>query len=242
MATTYPQLVLFGDSLLQGSIDIQDGFSFQAALQTRLIRRLDVVNRGFAGWTSKNALEYLPKIFPALNDQSPKLDYLIVLFGANDAIVPHPASTRHVSVDDYKLNLIRLINHVHIRSHRPKILLVTPTPVDEDKLNSLGHEPRTLAHTRLYAEAVREVAKENSDIILIDLWQAVVEKATHTITQDIRSNLAAELPAANFDGLFIDGLHLSAVAYKLFYDLVTPYLPEGHPSQYVYPDWKDLVN
>lgn len=34
----YPQIVLLGDSLLQFSVDLQDGFSFQAALQTRMIR------------------------------------------------------------------------------------------------------------------------------------------------------------------------------------------------------------
>ena len=31
----YPQVVLFGDSLWQGSVDTQDGFSFYAALQKR---------------------------------------------------------------------------------------------------------------------------------------------------------------------------------------------------------------
>lgn len=30
-----PQVVLFGDSLFQGSTDLLDGFSFQAALQSR---------------------------------------------------------------------------------------------------------------------------------------------------------------------------------------------------------------
>lgn len=36
LQTSYPQLVLFGDSLLQGSIDVQGGFSFQAALEARM--------------------------------------------------------------------------------------------------------------------------------------------------------------------------------------------------------------
>ncbi len=33
--TSYPQIVLFGDSLIQGAVDFVDGFSFQAALQSR---------------------------------------------------------------------------------------------------------------------------------------------------------------------------------------------------------------
>jgi len=35
MASTYPQFVLLGDSLFQQSMQLQEGFSFQAALQTR---------------------------------------------------------------------------------------------------------------------------------------------------------------------------------------------------------------
>lgn len=31
----YPQVVLFGDSLFEGSVDAQDGFSFYATLQKR---------------------------------------------------------------------------------------------------------------------------------------------------------------------------------------------------------------
>lgn len=31
----YNQIVLFGDSLFQGASDVQDGFSFQAAVQHR---------------------------------------------------------------------------------------------------------------------------------------------------------------------------------------------------------------
>ncbi|KAH7140479.1 SGNH hydrolase-type esterase domain-containing protein, partial [Dactylonectria estremocensis] len=237
--TAYPQLVLFGDSLLQGSVDIQSGFSFQATLQTRLIRRLDVLNRGFAGWNTKNALEYLPKIFPEPNDLSPKLDYLIILLGANDAIVPHPESTRDVPVHQYKDNLTRIISHAHIKSHNPKILLVTPPPVDETKLNSLGHEPRTVAHTALYAEAVRQVVEENPEVVLIDLWKAVMDKAAPS---HVNAHSLPGSPEGDFNRLFTDGLHMNGEAYRLFYDLATPHIPEGESSQYIYPDWRDLAS
>ncbi|KAF4342410.1 GDSL lipase acylhydrolase family [Fusarium beomiforme] len=228
MAATYPQLVLFGDSLLQNSIDVQDGFSFQAELQSRLIRRLDVVNRGFAGWNTKYALQYLPSIFPKPTSSSPKLEYLVILLGANDAIVPHSHSTRNVPVDQYKDNLTTIINHEHIRAHSPKIFLVTPPPVDEEKVKSLGNEPRTVAHTALYAEAVREIAEENSDIILVDLWDVIT-----------KASLAS--PEKNFNHLFVDGLHLNGEGYRLFYDLIQPLISGLDSTQYIYPDWKDLA-
>lgn len=36
LQTSYPQFVLLGDSLFNNSIEIQDGFSFHAAIQTRM--------------------------------------------------------------------------------------------------------------------------------------------------------------------------------------------------------------
>jgi hypothetical protein len=34
--TPYPQVVLFGDSLFEGCVDVQDGFSFYATFQQRM--------------------------------------------------------------------------------------------------------------------------------------------------------------------------------------------------------------
>ncbi|KAF5566336.1 GDSL lipase acylhydrolase family [Fusarium napiforme] len=226
MATAYPQIVLLGDSLLQNSVDVQDGFSFQAELQAQLIRRLDVVNRGFAGWNTEYVLRYLPKIIPKPTDSSPNLEYLVVLLGANDAIVPHPEATRNVPVDQYKENLTQIINHEHVKAHSPKILLVTPPPVDEDKLTSLGNEPRTVAHSALYAEAVRQVSREHPEVILIDLWNAI-------------TNAPSGLSGSNFNHLFTDGLHLSGEGYRLFYHLIHPCILERTLPRYIYPDWTE---
>lgn len=36
LQTSYPQFVLLGDSLFKNAIEIRGGFSFQAAVQTRM--------------------------------------------------------------------------------------------------------------------------------------------------------------------------------------------------------------
>ncbi|KAL0931656.1 gdsl lipase acylhydrolase family protein [Colletotrichum truncatum] len=77
MAKPYPQIVLFGDSLFQGSAVVFDGFSFQAELQCHVMRRYDVVNRGFSGWNTENALKYLPDIIASPSDSGPQLKYLV---------------------------------------------------------------------------------------------------------------------------------------------------------------------
>ena len=93
----YPQLVLFGDSLFQGCSDIQDGFSFQGALQNRecqeavyaacghvltspfsdCMRRIDVVNRGFSGYNTSQSLKIIENVFPAPTPSGPKLEILV---------------------------------------------------------------------------------------------------------------------------------------------------------------------
>lgn len=88
--------MLFGDSLFQGASAVQDGFSFQGALQNRMpvhtpgetiilvsdpiidcIRYLDVINRGFSGYNTKNALQLLPQIFLPPSPSNPKIEYLV---------------------------------------------------------------------------------------------------------------------------------------------------------------------
>lgn len=101
---SYPQVVLFGDSLFEGCVEVQDGFSFFAALQKReqpssasqrtsqvtsiqdimltygtadCSRRFDVVNRGFSGYNTSQALKILEEVFPKPEPTGPKLKYLV---------------------------------------------------------------------------------------------------------------------------------------------------------------------
>lgn len=40
-------------------------------------RRLDVVNRGFSGYNTSQALEILEQVFPKLSPEGPKMKYLV---------------------------------------------------------------------------------------------------------------------------------------------------------------------
>ncbi|QUC18624.1 uncharacterized protein UV8b_02865 [Ustilaginoidea virens] len=258
MAHSYPQIVLLGDSLLQQSVDIRDGFSFQAALQTRFIRRLDVVNRGFSGWNSANAVEYLSEMIPQQTSSSPKLKYLIVLLGANDAVLPLPSTSQHVPIEQYKQNLIKIITHAHIRAHNPEILLVTPPPVDEIKRTKLdiaeghGRAVRLFARSASYSETVREVAREHPGTVLIDLWKAIMERAIEMTPHDYTTGgpwlgSPENGKQGGLDNLLPDGLHMSGEAYKVFYDEIIGHvgrewasLPEEDRTGYMFPDWRVL--
>ncbi|KAK1691201.1 GDSL-like Lipase/Acylhydrolase [Colletotrichum godetiae] len=257
MAKPYPQVVLFGDSLFQGSVVTFEGFCFQAELQCHVNRRYDVVNRGFSGWNSANALKYLPEMFPPPSPSGPQLKYLLVLLGANDAIQPMHTTTQHVPLEDYKQNLVKIVTHPNITAHNPKILLVTPPPIDEIRITKLdlawGHSKpiRTAKISAGYTQAARDVAAEVPGVVSIDLWQALMDHAVAKTPDFKAGGPLLGTPELGEQGgladLLPDGLHLSGEAYRVFYETVLPHigqeymgLPEDDRTDYVFPDWRDL--
>ncbi|KAG5993623.1 hypothetical protein E4U43_003438, partial [Claviceps pusilla] len=183
----------------------------------------------------------------------------VVLFGANDAVLPLPTSCQHVPIEDYKDNLTRIITHPHIKQHNAKILLVVPPPVDEIKLAKIdvanGHAStqRTSATSAAYSEKAREVARENPGVVLIDLWKAIMDKAIDMTPQDYKPGgpwlgSPGNGRQGGLDSLLPDGLHMSGDAYRVLYDEIESHIGEewrGLSEQdeyagYVFPGWKVL--
>ncbi|CAM1505361.1 Fc.00g109980.m01.CDS01 [Cosmosporella sp. VM-42] len=224
-----------------------------------LIRRVDVVNRGLSGWNSSHALQYLPEIFPERTEGSPKMDYLVILFGANDSVIPLPTTAQHVPIEQYKENLIKIINHPRIVAHKPKILLVTPPPVDEIKVTKLdlanGHSRsiRTSAISASHSEVTRQLAREIPGVVSVDLWKAVMDKAIELSPGDYQEGGPLLGTPENgkqgfLDVLLHDGLHMGGEAYKVFFQTLLPHIgPEwaalaaDDRTGYVYPDWRVLT-
>ncbi|KOS17848.1 GDSL esterase/lipase [Escovopsis weberi] len=194
-------------------------------------------------------------LFSKPGPQTPKIDYLLILLGANDAVVPLKTVHQFVPIEQYKKNLGAIINHPHIAVHKPTILLVTPPPVDEVKLTRIdtaeGHASatRTADRTAKYAETAREVAQENPQVVLVDLWQAVMAKAIEMTPGGHPSDgpLLGSLESGKQGGLDVllpDGLHMGSIAYKVFWDQVVPHFggerdPEDK-SGYHLPEWRSL--
>ena len=111
MAAPYPQVVLLGDSLMQGASDLDAGFSFQAALQKHCMRRYDVINRGFSGYNTSQVLRILADLIPAPVPAGPRIKYLVVLLGANDTAITVAVDNQHVDMDLYERNLAKIITH-----------------------------------------------------------------------------------------------------------------------------------
>ncbi|KAK7730850.1 hypothetical protein SLS53_008928 [Cytospora paraplurivora] len=238
MAAPYPQVVLFGDSLWQGSVDTQDGFSFHAALQKR--------------YNTSQALRIIEDLFPKPDAAGPKLKYLLVLLGANDAAIPMEVDNQGLPLEQYKANLRKIITHTNITAHAPKVLVVTPPPLDEIRTTELdtpkyGRSVRQQGRSAAYSQAARDVAAEVPGTVLIDLQKALTDYAiANTPGWD-----ASQPPLGSVEGgrrgylekLLPDGLHLSGEAYKVLWGLVEREIEPQFPNQdtvgYVYPEWRE---
>lgn len=126
-----------------------------------------------------------------------------------------------------------IISHSCIKAHKPKILLVTPPPINEVHLEAedlkKGQDlTRHQSVTKQFAEVVRKIASEYCDqgVVLVDLWKAMMEKAT--ALEDGGSAGPAMLgskekgDSKGLRELLVDGLHLTGAGYKVFLDEVLP--------------------
>lgn len=209
-------------------------------------------------------------IIPERDDKTPKIEYLvlfgaiiqivlyaklllqIILLGANDAVLPVPGTTQHVPIEDYEKNLEYIINHPHIKQHNPKILLVTPPPVDEirsgelDKADGFDASIRETNVSATYSQCVRDISARYPDIILVDLWKGIMDKAIELTPNDYTPGgpWLGSLENGNRGGLkslIPDGLHLSGDGYRVFWELTKPHIGSewvpGDMSEWVYPAW-----
>jgi isoamyl acetate esterase len=151
--------------------------------------------------------------------QSPSNCNKLILFGANDACLKDGPTGQHVPLKKYRENLKTILNHPSVTAHNPTIFLVTPPPINEVHLEELDLKKGYISITRhqkvtaQYAEAVREVAKEHEKVVLVDLWEALME-ARLTLTPTYEGQ-CEKRDDEGLRKLLVDGLHLTGAGYKV---------------------------
>lgn len=98
-----------------------------------------------------------------------------MFFGANDACLPESPSGQHVPIESYAQYLEEILKHPTVTIHRPRLILITPPPVNEYQLN-FPEATRTAEVTYSYAIRCREVG-EKLGVPVLDLWSAIAAKA-----------------------------------------------------------------
>ncbi|XP_077222653.1 SGNH hydrolase-type esterase superfamily protein [Tasmannia lanceolata] len=215
-----PLFVLFGSSIVQ--FNFSNG-GWGATLADIYARKADIVMRGYSGWNSRRALQVVEQVF--LKDAAVQPSLVIVYFGGNDAMGPHPSGLGpHVPLPEYIENMRRIGSHLKGLSEKTRIIFLSCPPVNEEKLREttsgfFSELVRSNEACRRYSEACIELCKE-MDLKVIDLWTAIQKR------DDWRT------------ACFTDGVHFSADGSKIVVEEILKVLKEAQwePSLH----WKSL--
>ncbi|KAI4353349.1 hypothetical protein L6164_002307 [Bauhinia variegata] len=220
VGATRPQFVLFGSSIVQQSFADEGWGSILADLYAR---KADIILRGYSGWNSRRALQVLDKVFPKDSLVQPSL--VIVYFGGNDSVLPHPSGLgQHVPLPEYVENMRKIATHIKSLSEKTRVIFLSAPPINEARIcetlsKHFGQLGRKNELCRIYSEACLELCRE-MNIKGIDLWTALQNR------EDWK------------DACFTDGIHLSSEGSKIVVREILKVLKEAEwePSLH----WKSM--
>lgn len=235
---SYGQVVLFGDSITEQSFN-PEFFGSGSALANAYARRLDVMNRGFSGYTTDQALKLLPRIFPGRRDN---VKLVVFFFGANDAVLP--GFVQHVPLDRYLQNAEEILCSDALKG---KVIAVTPPPI-EGYSHEISFGPqRTAETTRAYGAALRDLCLR-LEVPCADVWSTFMDAIAW---KDDGSPIPGSLTSPKDDRLasfFRDGLHPVGSGYRLIYETIAETISSAFPSldplvtPYHTPYWAHAVS
>lgn len=252
------QILLFGDSLLQQAFTAPHGLPFGPALTAAYIRRLDVVSRGLSGYNTSQALTLLPQIIPS--PSKARLRFLVILFGANDARLPHSQGGRqqHIPLPTFRDNLRQIVTHPCVRAQKDvRIILVAPPLVDERLLVAADeerhdHTVEPNRRTRVswqYSQAVVELGAELG-IPVVDVAGTMLSfcrSASHVSNEDLENVRQGDENRRDGEDYWPgdrdqpvspllqswlrDGLHLTSAGYALLHEELMKVIETEWPDQ-----------
>jgi len=165
------------------------------------IPTVTVINKGFSGRNTRNALQLIDKEVLALKPQ-----HVVVYFGMNDAM----NSMNLLPLAEYEANLRAIVKKLEDGGAKT-VALVTINPVIEKYVQARHpkhpQKDALQAHLATYDQVVRKVAAE-CNLPLIDL-RAIVEKNGGSVISE------KCLIRCEKNGGGKDGVHLTPSAYAL---------------------------
>lgn len=209
------KILLLGDSLTQLAFE-----GWGSILANVYQRRADVVNRGCSGYNT----EFYSRL-PLPDLPNSNVCLVTIFFGANDASLESENPHHYVSVPDYSQNLKALIARVQSKYNSPRILLITPPPLDHEQRfayqikrfgdKATGVLERTTENTQLYAQACNTVAAE-TNLPCLDMF-------------------AAMSAVPDYGRFLCDGLHFSAAGHDFVAACILRAIQEHYPEMHVSP-------
>jgi isoamyl acetate esterase len=191
---------------------------------------------------------------PRFSSSLSKTDvFQVIFFGANDACLP--GTDQHVPLARYEDNIREIVGHPCVTAQGPRILLITPPPIDEysneitEAAKGYASRQRTAEHTKKYADACRRTGEELG-LAVLDLWSSMMGKAGWDGTGPLPGSKVLPrnpvLEAFLLDGLSTrlqkfneliltstgqPGLHLSPEGYAFLFEEVMAIMRDRWPDQ-----------
>ncbi|OWY95898.1 hypothetical protein PHMEG_00033975, partial [Phytophthora megakarya] len=202
-----PVLLLTGDSLTeQGTYPSLQGWV--ALLQARYTHSSDVITRGLSGFNTK---WFLKHVIPVLEHEISTRAYtppslITVWLGTNDAALANGSNfAMHVPIDEYKNNLIKIVDRFRNAAPDAEILLITPPHINDGARIEFaanradakrGLVDRSNAAVGYYSRACVEVAN-SLKVPVLDLYTYF-----NAINETTRNSM------------LVDGIHFNAMGNK----------------------------
>lgn len=229
------QFVLFGDSITEESFSQEKGFAAGAALANDYQKRLDVVCRGFGGYTTGQGKFILPHLIP----RESRIRVLVVFFGANDSVTP--GNIQHIPLQEYKENLSSILTNPKLKQHNStcRVIAVTPSPINEHDLDQPNHNAEL---TQRYAATAKSVAAE-CGVPCVDLWSAFMDHCGWKAGLPLPGSGSQPRNAKLAELLTTGGVHFTPLGYSLLYqgisDSIAAHAPELLPRnmRVPFPPW-----
>lgn len=207
---------------------------------------MDVINRGMSGYNTSQCLFQLPQAFLPPGPNVAPIAYVIILLGANDAVINGPTANQGIALSNYRDNLATIATHPIFTAHGASILIVTPPPLNEIHTSKLdlawGHAApiRTAKRSAAYSQAAREVAVQTGATV-IDLWKGIMNRAVEMCPEWKDGKMKGPPwlgdPDCGLQGglkeLLPDGLHMNGEAYQILASLIL---------KHIHPEWASLEN
>jgi len=213
----WPKIILYGDSITQRAFSYNGCFGMDLA--NDLIRKADVLNRGFGGYNTRWNKILLPRLIPARDASN--IHLVIIFLGANDCV---PGGVHAVPLDEFRMNLVSMLDYLMSLGIKRDHILLIDNPVtshkgiaecDHSELSELGLDgpadldgddngnPRYDAAEE-YAHACVDVAKK---------WRVGYI--------ELFDNMAKQ---PNWKAMLIDGVHFTHIGAEFLYKLMWPWV------------------
>lgn len=224
----YKKFLLFGDSITEYAFD-PEHFTVGSALTNAYTRKLDIIQRGYAGYNSRWAIRILEKIIEQHGN-----DIVIgtIFFGSNDSVEKGP---QRVPLPEFVNNIKKMIGMMKQANIKP--IIVGPGLIDRDVWDVLKSEEiekgwiRTNQFFKEYVDALIDLTKDEN-VPFVNLQQSFLE--------------ISEANNEKWQKYLIDGLHFSGDGYRIFFErlmeMIELYYPEYSPDNMntILPNWRDI--